>query len=101
MAQEIAAGHSFEKHVLGVKNPTGAEFQGLGIRTRQQFTDHLEGVINNPSHSGALRNGREYFYDQSSNTIVIRNPEAVDGGTAFRVNVKQYPNPTDYLKTLR
>ncbi len=98
MSKEIAGGHAFEKHVVGVGNPHGAEFAGLGIRTRQQFAQHVETVVNRPTHSGHLRNGREYFYDLNSNTIVIRNPKAADGGTAFRIDTKRYPDPTDYLK---
>lgn len=95
MSQEIAGGHAFEKHVLGVGNPSGAEFGGLGIRTRGQFADHIENVINNPTQSGPLMRGREYFYDGTSNTIVIRNPRAVDGGTAFRPT-----NPGSYLSDM-
>ncbi len=95
-SREIAGGHAFEKHVLGVGNPSQAEFSGLGIRTRDQFAKHIENVINNPSQSGALRGGREYFYDQATNTLVIKNPRAVDGGTAFRP-----VNPDAYLKILR
>jgi filamentous hemagglutinin len=68
----------------------------LGIRTRNQFAEHIENVINNPTQSGALRNGREYFYDRTTNTIVIRNPRAADGGTAFRP-----VDPDAYLKNLR
>ena len=96
MSQEIAGGHAFEKHVLGVGNPSGAEFGGLGIRTRNQFADHIENVINNPTQSGSLRGGREFFYDGGTNTIVIRNPRAADGGTAFRP-----VDPEAYLKNLR
>ena len=96
MSQEIAGGHAFEKHVLGIGNPSQAEFGGLGIRTRNQFAEHIENVINNPTQSGALRNGREYFYDRTTNTIVIRNPRAADGGTAFRP-----VDPDTYLKNLR
>jgi filamentous hemagglutinin len=95
-AQEIAGGHAFEKHVLGVGNPQGSEFVGLGIRTRNQFAEHIENVINNPTQSSPLTRGREYFYDGTTNTIVIRNPRAADGGTAFRP-----VDPERYLRNLR
>ena len=95
-AQQIAGGHAFEKHVLGVSNPNGAEFGGFGIRTRAQFADHIEGVITNPTRSSSLTNGRNAYYDSASNTIVITNPRASDGGTAFRP-----VNGEAYLRTLR
>jgi filamentous hemagglutinin len=100
-SQEIAGGHAFEKHVLGIDNPHGPEFTGLGISNKAQFAEHIENVINNPSASGTLSNGRQYFYQASTNTIVIRNPGAVDGGTAFTINRTRYPDPADYIKTLR
>ena len=83
-AQQIAGGHAFDKHVL-----EQAEFGGLGIRTRDQFADLIDDVMSNPTHSGQLRNGRSYSYDETRNVLVIRDPNTVDGGTAFR--------PTDGL----
>lgn len=90
-AQEIAGGHAFEKHVL-----QRGEFPG--IRTRDQFAEHIENVINNPTYSGQLSSGRSYFYHQGSNTIVIRNPNTVDGGTAFKIDTNRYPSPLDYIQ---
>ena len=101
ISQEISAGHAFEKHVVGLANKNGNEFGGLGIRTRQHFQEHIETVLNNPTHTGQLRGGREFFFDKNTNTIVIRNPKAADGGTTFRVDTNRYPDPEDYLKTLR
>ena len=101
IAEEVAAGHSFEKHVLGVHNPSGTEFAGLGIRTRAQFADHLEAVLNSATNQGTLRLGRTYFYEKSSNTVVIRNPKAIDGGTAFRIDLNRFPNPLDFINSLR
>jgi filamentous hemagglutinin len=96
ISQEIAGGHAFEKHVLGVGNPEGAEFVGLGIRTRAQFAEHIENVINSPTESGFLLRGRQYFYDRGTNTVVIRDPRSLDGGTAFRP-----VDPDIYIKNLR
>jgi filamentous hemagglutinin len=101
IAQEIAGGHAFEKHVLGLDNPAGAEFGDLGIQTRNQFAQHIENVINNATDSGQIRNGREFFYDSSTETVVIRNPRALDGGTAFRIDRNQFPDPMDYIRGLR
>ncbi|MBX3373176.1 MAG: hypothetical protein KF817_05020 [Phycisphaeraceae bacterium] len=75
-AQEIAGGHAFGKHA--------GEFADLGIQTRQQFASHIENIMNYPSATRALSNGRTAFWDNATGTVVIRNPSAVDGGTAFR-----------------
>ncbi len=77
--EEIAGGHAFDKHVL-----QQGEFRGLGIRTRAQFAKHVESVINNPSASRQLSSGRTAYWDDASSTVVIRNPRAIDGGTAFQ-----------------
>ncbi|MGA9595608.1 MAG: hypothetical protein WBV06_05605 [Acidimicrobiia bacterium] len=69
--QEISGGHAFAKHV--------GEFPG--ITTRGQFAAHIEDVVTN----GVMRplgNGRSAYWQNG--TVVIRNPNAVDGGTAFR-----------------
>ena len=76
---EIAGGHAFEKHVI-----QRGEFAGLGIRTREQFARHIENVVNNPSAYRQLSGGRTAFWDDVTGTVVIRNPRAADGGTAFR-----------------
>jgi hypothetical protein len=43
IAEEVAQGHAFEKHVV-----ERGEFLSLGIRTREQFQSHVEGIVNNP-----------------------------------------------------
>jgi filamentous hemagglutinin len=69
----------------------------LGITTRQQFSGHIENIMNNPSAMRELSNGRTAFWDDVTGTVVIRNPSAVDGGTAFRPTAgKSYF--TDILK---
>jgi filamentous hemagglutinin len=84
--QEIAGGHAFEKHVL----QEGA-FEGLGISTRDQFARHIENVINNPTATRQLSGGRTAYWDDATNTVVIRNPRSADGGTAFQpVNGRAY-----------
>jgi hypothetical protein len=77
--QEIAGGHAFEKHVLNQ-----GEFKSLGIRTREQFAGHIENVLNNPTASRQLRDGRSAHWHESTGTVVIRNPRDTDGGTAFQ-----------------
>lgn len=76
-AEEIAGGHAFDKHVI-----QNGEFPG--ITTRAQFSGQIENVINNASDVKILSNGRTAYWDSSSGTVVIRNPSAADGGTAFK-----------------
>lgn len=88
--QEIAGGHAFEKHVIQL-----GEFAGF-IKTRQQFAEHIESVINNPTATKQLGNGRSAYWDDATRTVVIRNPKAADGGTAF-----QPTNGRAYFDSLR
>lgn len=72
--QEISGGHAFGKHVV-----QGGEFPG--ITTRSQFAQHIEDVVSN-GIMRPLERGRTAY--RQNGTVVIRNPNAVDGGTAFR-----------------
>ena len=74
-AEQIAGGHAFDKHI--------GEFGDFGIMTREQFAGHIEDVINNSTELKSLSGGRTAYWDPSSGTVVIRNPSAADGGTAF------------------
>jgi RHS repeat-associated protein len=73
----IANGHAFGKHVI-----QQGEFPG--ITTSDQFAREIEGVVSNPTASKPLLRGRSAYYDEPSNTLVIRDPRSPDGGTAFR-----------------
>ncbi|MBP2198991.1 VENN motif pre-toxin domain-containing protein [Pantoea cypripedii] len=77
--KEIANGHAYEKHVIQQN-----EFADLGITTREQFAQHIEDVVRNPTSVKELSGGRSAFWDQSTKTVVIRNLKPGDGGTAFR-----------------
>lgn len=72
--QEISGGHAFEKHVV-----QAGEFPG--IATRAQFAQHIEDVVYNGTMR-PLKRGRTAYWQNG--TVVIRNPRAADGGTAFR-----------------
>ena len=86
VGQEIAGGHAFDKHVI-----KQGEFKDLSITTKEQFALHIEKVVSNPTSIKELNNGRLAYWDQSTGTVVIRNPKAKDGGTAFRpTNGRQY-----------
>ncbi|MEO8680093.1 MAG: RHS repeat-associated core domain-containing protein, partial [Vicinamibacterales bacterium] len=73
-SEEIASGHAFVKHVV-----EGGEF--AGIRTRKQFADMIENVMDKASLVRELSGGRTAFWREG--VVVIRNPLAADGGTAF------------------
>ena len=84
--EEIANGHAYEKHVI-----QQSEFNDLGIKTKEQFARHIENVVKNPTSTKELSGGRSAYWDQSTGTVVIRNPKPGDGGTAFRpVNGRAY-----------
>jgi len=76
-SHEIANGHAFGKHVV-----ERGEFPD--ITTADQFARRIEGVVSNPSASKGLSRGRSAYYDEPSNTLVIRDPRSRDGGTALR-----------------
>ena len=75
IADSISQGHAFEKHVL-------QEGQYGGI-TQDEFATHIQEVMDNPTMSKSLSNGRSAYYDEASGTVVITNPNAADWGTAF------------------
>lgn len=85
--EEIAGkdGHAFDKHVVG-----RGEYPG--IRTRPQFAQLIENTVATGEQI-PLSQGRTAFWKDG--TVVIRNPNAADGGTAFRP-VDGY----DYFKDL-
>ncbi|MCB5205563.1 hypothetical protein LH464_24330, partial [Neorhizobium sp. T786] len=78
-AESIAGGHGFHKHVI-----EQGEFAGLGIATREQYASHIENVLKNPSSIRYTTDGRIYYLQESTGTVVVRNPSASDGGTAFQ-----------------
>ncbi len=75
--------HSFEKHVL-----EQGEFTGLGIRTKNQFRAHIDNVLDNPSGIRYYKDGRTAYIQESTRTVVIRNPTGSGQSTAFQ--------PTDW-----
>lgn len=85
-AQRIIDGHATTKHLK--------EFNDLGISKKGQLFRHAQKIIENPSLSGTVppqlsnSNGRggdrKFYYDTQSNTLVIVDARAHDGGTIFR-----------------
>ncbi|WP_244501204.1 polymorphic toxin-type HINT domain-containing protein [Streptomyces sp. TP-A0874] len=74
-AEELAGadGHAFQKHVV-----EQGEFPG--IRTREQFSDMIEGVILNGERRVRSDGASAYW---RNGVVVIRNPGSRDGGTVF------------------
>jgi len=75
VADEIAHGHAWRRHA--------SEFPE--ILTQSQFAQVIQRVI---SHSSSvikpLDRGRTAFYEESTNTLVIVDPNTIDSGTTFR-----------------
>ena len=81
VGQRIAGGHSFYKHLLNK-----GEFVGLGIRTRSQASQFIDNILKTSKGSNVrqLMRGRTGYWDPSTGTVVIKNPNAADFGTFFR-----------------
>ena len=73
---EIAGGHAFDKHVVEL-----GEFPG--VTTRSRFARTIEGMVAN-GEMRTISGGRSAY--RQDGVVVIRNPGAADGGTAFRPN---------------
>ncbi|WP_304363279.1 hypothetical protein, partial [Gilliamella sp. Bim1-2] len=86
VGKEIAHGHAYYKHVIKQE-----EFKDLGITTKEQFAKHIENVVSNYTSFKELSGGRTAYWHEQTGTVVIRNPKAKDGGTAFRpVDKRKY-----------
>lgn len=81
LGKVIAEGHAFEKHVL-----EGGEFKSFGINTREEFARFIDRIVAEAKGTNVrpLSGGRTAYWDEATDTVVIRNPSAADGGTAFR-----------------
>jgi len=53
------------------------------VSSKSDFATTIDGVMkNNPPKF--LSEGRVAYYDESTNILVIRDPNTADGGTCFR-----------------
>ena len=55
----------------------------FGFTTVKQYATHIEKVLTDPSMTRNLKNGRTAYWCEKSQTVIVRNPKAIDGGTAF------------------
>jgi hypothetical protein len=77
VSRTISKGHAYQKHVID-----RGEFPE--IHSPEDFANHIDKVMNNPTHKKSKKDGRTVYWDDPSGTIVFRNPKDPDGGTAFR-----------------
>jgi hypothetical protein len=75
-ADKIANGHAYDKHVS-----KQGEFPE--VKDKKGFADLIDRVLKSPENK-TLSNGRSAFWEDSTKTIVIKNPLDADGGTCFR-----------------
>jgi hypothetical protein len=78
IGQQIANGHAWDKHVEK-KN----EYPGM-FNDRGEFGKFIDGIVENPTESKELLRDRNAYWDDTTGTVVITDPNSSDGGTAFR-----------------
>jgi hypothetical protein len=89
IARKIGKGHSFQKHVID-DNEFDSFLKAKSRRERQEeFIALIAKVMANPTHAKKLARGREAFYDQKNNILVIADPNTRDHGTCFRPSAKK------------
>lgn len=54
------------------------------IKNREQFAELIDSVMKNATETKTLERGRKAWWDATTGTVVIHNPNANDEGTAFR-----------------
>ena len=77
VAGQIAAGHAYDKHVVG-------ERQFPGVASRAAFAALIQGIIEHPTDKRRLSHDRTAYWDAGSGAVVIANPHDRDGGTCFK-----------------
>lgn len=72
---QIANGHAFGKHK-----------HEFGFASRAEMATHIDQVINSTRSSNVryLQGGRVAYWDDTTASVVIVDPNTTDGGTAFK-----------------
>jgi len=84
IAESIAAGHAFDKHVA-----ERDEFAGISLRS--QFREMILEILTAPDEERKLERGRRAFWSDKYSAIVIVDPASDSNGTAFRPhNAREY-----------
>jgi filamentous hemagglutinin len=55
-----------------------------GIRAPGQFATEIQRIMDNPSASKRLARGRQAYWDKATGTVLIVDPNTIDGGTVFK-----------------
>ena len=85
--EHIAHGHAFDKHA-GSEIPT---FRDLGITTPEQLATHLQAIVNSPAtKTKMLKGGRQAWYDETTQTLIIHNPSDKHGGSTWIESPSRY-----------
>ncbi|EMT2134250.1 polymorphic toxin MafB class 3, partial [Neisseria gonorrhoeae] len=79
IGEQISSGHAYNKHVIRQQ-----EFMDLNINSPADFARHIENIVSHPTNMKELPRGRTAYWDDKTGTIVIRDKNSDDGGTAFR-----------------
>jgi len=73
-AQQITNGHAWSNHK--------GEFPEFS--TEAEFAEHIDQIMTNATASKKLARGRGTYWDDTTRTVVIRDPNSSDIRTAFR-----------------
>nr|WP_318014029.1 polymorphic toxin-type HINT domain-containing protein [Oscillatoria salina] len=84
-ARQIANGHAYNSHKTDFPQ----------VQDRLKFAQEIEYIINNPTASKQLTNGRTAYLDEPNQIVVIVNPKDLDGGTTYRPRDLDTQQPTD------
>lgn len=86
ISSRIANGHSWGKHkdefVAGKKMAGLAMPSTPKVTSSGEFKNHISNVMSGSPKK--LERGRSAYWDKTTGTIVIHDPNSVDCGTAFR-----------------
>ena len=80
IAEQIAKGHAFDKHIL-----TQGEFSGLEIRTYAHLQSHIEMILTHPVTETINLRDRTVYIHRPSHTVIVHNPKTSDRGTILSV----------------
>jgi hypothetical protein len=76
-AERIADGHAYDKHVV-------EQGEYPDVQSRAEFADLIQNAMENCTDAKNLSGGRRAYWQDSSGTVVIKDPASVDGGTVFK-----------------
>lgn len=63
----------------------------LGVKDAKELQDVVKDVIEKPTESKELKDGRKAYWDEERKVVVIHNPSAPGKGTVFKPkNGKDY-----------